>query len=457
MRIPLFLPIFIAIGLQGAHCEEFRIFKLKTGPIEAELIDATPDEVTLRIKEDKKDRRGSEIRQYVSAFSEPDREFIREWRRTQKGEYDWPARSGPNSDRATEESVVVDAPKVLWRGKVGAGDAAVIVADGRAVSAGVLEGKFQVTALATEGGAQLWQKGYNLKGKVSRAGATPAFDLNNNRVVALGPSGRIDCLELKDGANVWATPLSLVYSKSEPPVGGQFPSPILNGANVILEIGGPAHSLVALSKYNGREEWGIGRHRSLGAVPTIAELQGERVIVSRNAYGFVGRDPETGDMRWDAVWETGGTTSAVKVGEDLVFVTSREKCAVYRINGNLTEQLWENSVLCSASVTPVFYKGHLYGFDAGGFVCVDVKKGKVVWKSAEISAGNLIRAADRLLVQTEKTGEMVIVEASPRAYNEVSRIKVFEGESNTIPVFASGLIFCRSASGDVTCLDARAE
>ena len=49
------------------------------------------------------------------------------------------------------------------------------------------------------------------------------------------------------------------------------------------------------------------------------------------------------------------------------------------------------------------------------------------------------------------------VQTRKAKFNELSRTKVFDGESRTTAVFLNGLIYCRSAAGDVTCLDVREE
>jgi len=457
MRITPVLTTILLCSVLGANCEETRTFRFRNSSIEAELIDATAELVTLKTKNPKRGQKEREFKQSVSQFSEADQAYFREWRRLNKGEHEWPALFGRASDRSTEEVLGLENPKVIWRASVGEGDAAVVAADGKAFTAGIKDGKFLTTALNTTSGAQIWEKGYPVREGVGRASSTPTIDLRDSRVITLGPGGRIDCLNAKDGSNVWATPLPAVYAESESPAGGQHPSPIIDDANLLVEVGGPAHSLVAFSKGNGQEIWGIGRHQSRGAVPILTEMGESEVVISRNVYGLVGRDPASGDMKWDAVWESSGKCSAVAVGEGLVFVTSKDKCAVFRITGRRSELLWENTVLCSDAVTPVFYKGYLYGFNANGMACVDVTNGKGAWSSAKIGAGKLIRAADRLLVQTATTGELVVVAASAKGFQEQARIKVFDGASNTIPVFASGLIYCRSAAGEVTCLDARAE
>lgn len=411
---------------------------------------AGPDKVVLLFE-------GKEVTTAIGEFSADDQKYLRQWMAENRGIYDWPQLRGNGFDGATVEQLGLGAPSVRWRASVGAGDAAVVIGDSKAFTMGVRGGSVVISALGAEDGSELWQKSYKSGKADARVTTTPTVDPIGQRLFTVGPDGRIDCWQLGDGGNIWATPLPLAYSDSKLAVAGVFGSPVLSGDQVLMEIGGPACSLVGLAAANGLEKWRIGKHRSLGTTPVIAEIGQRRVAVLRNEYGLVGRYVEAGTMAWDHSWPSVGRASPLVLGNERVFVTSQEKCAVFKIDGNRTQLLWENSALCSALVTPVFHAGHLYGFNGDALTCVDAESGKVAWTKDGFGAGNLIRATDQLLIQTGSSGELVIADADPNEYKELSRTKVFDGKSSTIPVFATGRIYCRSAAGHVTCLDLRAK
>jgi outer membrane protein assembly factor BamB len=68
-----------------------------------------------------------------------------------------------------------------------------------------------------------------------------------------------------------------------------------------------------------------------------------------------------------------------------------------------------------------------------------------------------VAADGKLLVQTSKSGELVVVEATPVGYRELRRAKVFlrDEATFTAPVLANGRVYCRSYAGEVVCLDLR--
>lgn len=451
MQSPKFLFLALcfcsAFGSDSAVAE-VRRFTLNSGQvIEAELVDVKPGSVTLRVE-------GNEAGMAERDFSLADRRYFRSWLRSKRGLFDWPGERGYRSDGTTEEVLPAGEPTVLWKAEVGAGHSAVILGGDAAYTTGIRGGKFVIAALRLESGREIWQQSYPTRAGAGRAVASPAIDAEMGLLYTMGPQGRIDAWRLKGGANVWATELPRKYPDAILPRDGLFASPVI-GSHLYFEVGGPSYSLVGLAGSNGSESWHIGKHRSIGATPVLAEIGKRKLLVSRNDYGLVARRIETGTMAWDQAWQGGGRASPVVVGNDRVFVTAENMCAMFRIEGDRTVKVWSNSNLCSPASSPIFHDGFLYGFNGGALTCINAESGGVAWSKKELKGGGLILAGDKLLIQTRDSGELVIAAADPRKFIELSRTKVFDAESDTIPVLANGRIFCRSMAGDVTCLELR--
>ena len=98
---------------------------------------------------------------------------------------------------------------------------------------------------------------------------------------------------------------------------------------------------------------------------------------------------------------------------------------------------------------PVYKDGYVYGmisfkkFATGPLKCVDLKTGAVKWEQRGFGAGNVILVGKHLLALTDY-GEVVIVEANPEAYKEVTRFKAVDGKCWSYPAFADGKLFVRS-------------
>ena len=102
----------------------------------------------------------------------------------------------------------------------------------------------------------------------------------------------------------------------------------------------------------------------------------------------------------------------------------------------------------------MLYDGHLYGFDEAMLKCIDLD-GEEQWRVRGLGKGSVAVAGGRLIVLSSK-GELIIAEADPEEFRELSRKKVLDGgEYWTTPVLLDGLIYCRNSEGDLVCLDHR--
>ena len=81
--------------------------------------------------------------------------------------------------------------------------------------------------------------------------------------------------------------------------------------------------------------------------------------------------------------------------------------------------------------TPVFYKGYLYGligfkeFGKEPLKCVDINTGKIVWSQAGFGQGGTAIVDGKILILSD-TGNLVLCEASEKAYKELARFHAFE-------------------------------
>ena len=64
-------------------------------------------------------------------------------------------------------------------------------------------------------------------------------------------------------------------------------------------------------------------------------------------------------------------------------------------------------------------------------------------------------AADRKLTVLSEQGESIIARASPKGFVALARAQGVSGMCWTVPVLAQGRIYCRSADGELVCVDVR--
>lgn len=158
----------------------------------------------------------------------------------------------------------------------------------------------------------------------------------------------------------------------------------------------------------------------------------------------------------------GGLLSA---GEDhgsvLLNLSSGKDGSGFSVAG-VWSSLGASSALGSEWQTPILLGGFLYGMDNEGgagpviqLTCLEAATGKRVWPAARLGKGNLVAAAGKLFLATIR-GELVVVRATPRRFEELGRQAVLEKGSRTGPALANGRLYLRDNRESV-CLSPRGD
>ncbi len=111
--------------------------------------------------------------------------------------------------------------------------------------------------------------------------------------------------------------------------------------------------------------------------------------------------------------------------------------------------VWEsNDVMSSQYTTCVAKDGVLYGIDGRQDVGVarlrafDPRTGDIYWTEEGFGTGNLILAGDKLLIM-KTDGMLVLVDPSPRAYQQLAETRLFDTTVQALPALSDGLLFAR--------------
>ena len=147
-----------------------------------------------------------------------------------------------------------------------------------------------------------------------------------------------------------------------------------------------------------------------------------------------------------------------------VFVSCGENhgCVLLDVSGKEPAVVWESQgtkgILKNEWQTAIQLGGHLFGFDNVGsagpvthLACIDLK-GNPVWQKARFGKGNLIAADGKLFLSTMK-GELVVLAATPKGYEELGR-KTVLGTTRQAPALSNGLLYLRDDK-EIVCLDVR--
>jgi outer membrane protein assembly factor BamB len=385
---------------------------------------------------------------------------------------DWAQWRGPNRNGVSAETGWLakwpadKPPKVAWRANVGKGHSAVSVANGRAYTMGWDGQRDGIFCFDTATGRLLWKQSYPCADIVQWSGprATPTVD--GDTVYTLGQHGQLLAWNALTGQSLWTLQLPESY---QPDVDYGFAwSPLVQNDLLLLAAGKRG---LALHKRDGTFAWGNDGQHGACASPVPYLHAGQRGVAlittepGRDSVTLVGVDPQTGRELWrHGPWREkwGAACVDLLIADGKIFITTSEqypRCARYSLrDGKLTED-WSNKSLNIYTGGCVLLNNHIYAVNRTGILkCLDWNTGAEKWAQRGFGGhGTLIAADGKLLVQSSQTGELIVVEATPHAYRELRRAKLFSGKPDTFtaPVLANGRLYCRSYEGEIVCLDLR--
>jgi outer membrane protein assembly factor BamB len=383
---------------------------------------------------------------------------------------DWPQWLGPNRNGVSTERVEPwkGDLKILWRQPVGEGHSGPVVANGRAFIHYKVAGKEQeeLAAFDAKTGKEVWRKAYdrppfsNIYGNGPRS--TPLVDAD--RVYTVGPTGLLHCWDAATGAEKWKLDL-LKEFKASNLFFGVSTSPIVDGDRLLVMVGGPEASIVALDKQSGKLLWKSGSDRASYASPIITEQGQQRLGLFLTQQGVVAIDPTDGKQHWrfplvDLLNES--STTPVRIG-DVTFASSVTYGSVglkmtMKDGKPAYERLWKNG-LNSYFATPVAHDDHLYAVFVTGLRnptaqlhCLDPQTGKSLWMKPNVGKyhATVLLAKDRLLL-LEEGGDLVLIDPNPKEYKELARAKVC-GQTWAHPALSDGRLLVRDGK-ELVCVE----
>lgn len=389
------------------------------------------------------------------------------WAESTSDKIDWYQWRGPNLDGISSEKGWLtlwaeDGPPVLWETSVGTGYSTVSVSNERIYTMGNSEKMDTVYCLDANTGKEIWTHSYRCtteSGGHPGPASTPTID--DNRVYTLSREGHFFCFDASSGEIIWSKHVKKDFG-AKSPEWDFASSPLVLENMVIVDVG----MTLALDKLNGNLVWktkdygdvwdDIDSYGGGYSSPVAFNLNGSKRLAVFNSSGLVILNSENGRELMLLPWKTSYNVNAATpiVSDDRVFISSGYNvgCALVDVSGSEPVIIWKNKDMRNHFNSSVLWEGHLYGFDESRLRCLDFKTGEVRWSQRGLGKGSLMIAAGNLIVMSAR-GELVIAEASPEEFKEVSRTKVLDDLCWTVPVLSNGKIYCRNHEGDLVCLD----
>lgn len=350
----------------------------------------------------------------------------------------------PNASLARESLGL----SIAWDRELGSGYSNISVADGKAVT-GFTAGEVDVLAAFDRGnGKEIWR--YELGPKYAgHSGSddgplsTPA--ILDNRVYALSGHGRLVSLDFESGREIWSRQLD--ESNSTSPHYGYTSSPVTVGDLVVLATGGEGSAVTAFDRENGEVRWAAGSDSVRYQTPLVTELNGRTTIVAVTDNQVFGIAPENGEVLFEVAhgWDDRSSESAqaTSIDDERFVVNSMDGSALYRLADAGIEEVWRSRAFANSVAIPVLHEGHLYGFTGRFMTCAAVESGEIVWRSRPPGALGISLVGDKLAVVAQ-SGHLVLAQASPEGYSEITRMAIFEEGDYATPTFVDDHFLVRN-------------
>lgn len=395
------------------------------------------------------------------------------------GAADWPQWRGEGRDGVWRETGIVDRLTTAtmtprWRAAVGPGYSGPTVAAGRVYLMDRQEKPAELERILcfdAATGQPRWTVPYPCHYvKVGYpAGPRASVSIAEGRAFALGTMGHLHCLDAATGDILWQHDLLKEY-QIKVPIWGISASPLVDGGQVIVNVGGAGGAgILSFDVKTGKERWRALGDRASYSAPVIILQNGRRVLVCWTADSVAGLDPATGKVYWRQPYPQMMAVATPVLDAGRLFVSSfYGGSLMLRLKENEMgiETIWQRKgaserqtdSMHSTITTPIFEGNYIYGMDSYGELrCLDAATGNRLWEDltavpkARWATIHFVRHEGRVWMFNE-LGELMITELSPTGLKILSRASLLKPTPGSVrqgvawshPAFAGKCIFARN-------------
>lgn len=375
---------------------------------------------------------------------------------------DWPQILGPSRNGIYTGPEIVpsfprNGPPSLWKKDVGAGFAGPAVAGDRLILFHRVGSRETVEAMDANTGKTIWTFDYPTSyrddfGFDEGPRAVPV--IAGGRIFTHGADGMLHGLDFTSGKMLWSVDTRRVF---EAPKGyfGVASSPVVDGARVLVNVGGTKGGIVAFEVATGKTAWTATSDEPSYSAPVVADIGGQHTGVFFTRTGLVAVDPASGKVlyqhRWRARQAASVNAATPIVSGDRIFLSASygTGAVLLQIANNGVKPIWSGDESMSNHYsTSVLKDGYLYGFDGRQefgqtLRCVELATGKVMWNVDGFGAGTLLIAGETLVI-TRESGELALAAASPKAFRFNARAQLVRGVVRAYPALSNGRYYVRN-------------
>lgn len=376
---------------------------------------------------------------------------------------DWPTFRGPDrTDISGEKGLLKEwpaaGPKKVWMNEdAGLGYSGYAIVGGVLYTMGARDAVEYLIAIDTATGKEKWsaEAGALLtNGWGDGPRATPTVD--GDKVYTMSGKGTLGCYSTADGKQLWSASMSELGGKIQS--WGYCESPLVEGTLVIVTPGGPDGTMAAFDKVTGKLAWQTKDWTDDTQYSSIIAVthNGARQLIQLTMKSIAGVNAADGKLLWKTDFP--GKVAVIptpifKDGQVFVAAGYGVGCMSFKVGpDNVVEHLYDSTDMINHHGGVILVDDHLYGYnDKGGWTCMEFKTGKVIWTEKKLGKGAIHCADGMLYLLEEKTGTVVLIEASPKGWNEKGRFTLNpqttqrspKGMIWTHPVVSGGKLYLR--------------
>ena len=398
---------------------------------------------------------------------------------------DWPQWRGVNrNSKATGFTAPKTWPKELtqkWKTAVGSGDSSPALMGDKLYVFSRQEAEEVTRCLDAATGKELWADKYSVPaisgpdaGQHSGPRSSPA--LADGKVVTLGVTGTLSCLDAGTGKVLWR----------KEDFRGAWPrfhaasSPLIVDGLVIAQLGKESEGgIVAYDLATGDPKWKWMEEGPAYASPVRLSVAGTKMIVTQTAKSVVAISVADGKALWQTPFAPQGmaynAATPIVDGQTVIYCGQGRGATAVTLekqgDGFVAKELWKNPDNSVQFNTPVLRDGFLFGFSArNDFFCINAQNGKTAWTTPftppasgaegqgqaqgqggmrggrgmgrSAGYGSIVDAGSVLLALTPAS-QLVAFEPSDKAYTELARIKVADSQTYAYPIVSGKRLFVK--------------
>jgi outer membrane protein assembly factor BamB len=404
------------------------------------------------------------------------------------GAADWPQWRGPNRDaKVTGFEAPKTWPKELtkkWKVEVGGGDASPSLVGDRLYVFSRKDNDEVLRCLDAGTGKEIWQDKYAAEPATGPAGGIHAGPrasptVAESKVVTLGASGTLSCLDAATGKVTWRN-----EAMKEHPRFFVSSSPLVVDGMCIAQVGGSSNgAIVAYDLASGSEKWKASGESPGYASPVLMTVDGTKLIVAETERRVVALTAGDGKLVWETSFPTQGmgynASTPIVDGQTIIYGGDGgrgEKDIKLEKKGDKFEakELWSNKDHSVKFNTPVLKNGILYclGENSVGennqFFALNVQDGKTLWSASTRGGGQAtapdggargarggrgmggarpgfgeILDAGSVLFALTPNSQLIVFQPSDKEFKQLASYKVADAATYTYPIVAGNRIYIK--------------